>query len=118
MKDKLHVERDGAECYVTTSNALERLCTMSRPKARQRLADARMIVRQCNLNGELVAALRSLLAVSACRTMSFCRGRGAVQSPATFLGWGNYPGRPCDCCVCEAARAALVIIAAAEMEPS
>jgi hypothetical protein len=40
----LHVERDGAEVYITASGGLERLCTMSRPGESQRLADARTIV--------------------------------------------------------------------------
>lgn len=44
----LRVERDGAEVYVTASDGLERLCTMSRAGESQRVKDARMIVTACN----------------------------------------------------------------------
>ncbi len=60
----LHVECDGEECYVTATNALERLCTMSRPSAVQRLADARRIVRACNAHADLVQALREIAGLS------------------------------------------------------
>ncbi len=57
----LHVERDGAEVYITISEGLERLCTMSRPGEAQRLKDAQMIVRACNSHAALVEALKGLL---------------------------------------------------------
>lgn len=53
----LHIERDGAEVYVTASDGLERLCTMSRPGEAKRLADARMIVRAVNARIEQQRAL-------------------------------------------------------------
>ena len=58
----LHVERDGAECYVTASDAMERFCTMSRPTEAKRLEDARMIVRACNSAPALLAALKGIAA--------------------------------------------------------
>ena len=58
----LQVERDGAECYVTAANGLERLCTMGRPGEAQRLQDARMIVRACNSAPALLAALKAIAA--------------------------------------------------------
>lgn len=61
------------------------------------------IVRE--LNG-LWSICQSLLEVTSCRAMSFCGGRGAVQAPV----FG------CDCCVCEAARAALSAASPAKTE--
>ncbi len=57
----LHVERDGYECYVTASDGLERICTMSRPGEAQRLTDAQMIVQAVNAHAALVAALQVMV---------------------------------------------------------
>ena len=56
----LRVERDGAEVYVTASDGLERLCTMSRAGESQRLKDARMIVESCNSPAAVLEALKKV----------------------------------------------------------
>ena len=59
----VHVERDGDQVYVTMSNGLERLCTMSRAGEAQRLRDARMIVAAVNSGSAHVAALKDVFAL-------------------------------------------------------
>ena len=59
----LHVERDNSEVYITVSEGLERLCTMSRDREAQRIADAKMIVRACNQRTAMVESLRGLVAI-------------------------------------------------------
>lgn len=67
-----------------------------------------------NSHDKLVAACEALLEVSACRSLSFVGGRGAVQSPAIHERVGKIPAMQCDCCVCEAAQEARVALAAAK----
>jgi hypothetical protein len=81
----LHIERDGAECYVTANDGLERICTMSRAGDAQRLKDARMIVRTVNARALMVKALQ---------TATVCATRhGETQMLKEFqegLEAGNY----------------------------
>lgn len=63
---------------------------------------------------ELAEALREMLEVSACRSLSNCGGRGAVEAPAMLPAYGKRQETPCDCCVCEAARTARAVLAKIE----
>ena len=59
----LHVERDGAQVYVTMNDGLERLCTMSRAGEAQRLQNAYLIVEACNSRPAMLAALKDVFAL-------------------------------------------------------
>ena len=88
----LHIERDGAEVYVTTSNGLERVCTMSRPGEQERLADARMIVRAVNARALMVEALQCMIEHAKERFPHFEseRGQKDIADAQKAVESGNY----------------------------
>ena len=92
LPELLHIERDGAEVYVTASDGLERLCTMSRPGEHERLADARMIVRAVNARAVMVGALQRMIEHAKERFPHFEseRGQKDIADAQKAVEAGNY----------------------------